>query len=282
LIVKTVTGLLGFTREPLSLRILKTFQTTLSTTPVSGFGHAVCGADFGMGYIARLNITSIHFGVHMTRRLGTAVGATLAAGVLSLAAALPAAAEDAVAGDARATAYAGNATTCAHADLDGEIIAQGGQGGQTMDVTVPEGITLTGIVIKGGPNYNVYPGNVLTDLHSPLVESGNIPQISHWFVCGTKSGETSGEVSVDIDEAAAPMAEESGNAANTGTGDGAVAGAEAAGGAEADGEVAAAEADDELAATGFSATIPLVVGGALLLIGGGLLVYLRRTRKQED
>jgi LPXTG-motif cell wall-anchored protein len=212
----------------------------------------------------------------MTRRLGTAVGATLAAGVLSLVAALPAAATDApVAGDERATAYAGNATTCADANLDGQIVAKGGQGGQTIDVTVPEGVTLTGIVVKGGDHYNVYPGTVLTGLHSPLVgaDNKNIPQISHWFACGTTTGEAS------VDGPAAPMAEKSGDAANADTtDDAAVAGASA----EADEEVAAAEADDELAATGFSATVPLVVGGALLLIGGGLLVYLRRTRKQED
>ena len=100
-----------------------------------------------------------------------------------------------VSGDPRATAYAGNATDCADAGLPGEVIDVG----FTIDATntyvtitsVPDGFVLTGVVVKGGPAYNVYVGDVRTDLHAPLVSSGKPAQISHWFACGTAASPTS-------------------------------------------------------------------------------------------
>jgi hypothetical protein len=100
-----------------------------------------------------------------------------------------------VSGDPRATAYAGNATDCADAGLPGEVIDVE----FTIDATntyvtitsVPDGYVLTGVVVKGGPAYNVYVGDVRTDLHAPLVSSGKPAQISHWFACGTAASPTS-------------------------------------------------------------------------------------------
>jgi hypothetical protein len=94
-----------------------------------------------------------------------------------------------VSGDVRATAYAGNATTCAAAGLPGSIV----EVDHTVDASntyltitgVPAGTTLTGVVVKGGPGYNVYVGDVRTALHAPLVSSGKPAQISHWYACGT-------------------------------------------------------------------------------------------------
>ncbi len=106
-------------------------------------------------------------------------------------------------GDPRATAFPGNTVTCAGAGLSGQIlIGSGGSGGASnqfitvvsdgtyLDVTVQPGVTVTGAVVKGGPNYNVYPGGLFVDgtendLHAPLVGNDNVPTISHWFICGT-------------------------------------------------------------------------------------------------
>ncbi len=106
-------------------------------------------------------------------------------------------------GDPRATAFSGNAVTCAGAGLPGQILitspdSSGASNqfvtvtsdGTFLDVTVQPGVTVTGVVVKGGPNYNVYPGGLFVDgsendLHAPLVGNDSIPMISHWFICGT-------------------------------------------------------------------------------------------------
>lgn len=100
-----------------------------------------------------------------------------------------------VSGDPRATAYEGNATTCADAGLAGEIIeVTATSDGTYLDVTaVPEGYTLTGVVVKGTNAYNVYQGLgdlPWLDLHAPLASSGKPAEISHWYACGTKTTTT--------------------------------------------------------------------------------------------
>lgn len=125
--------------------------------------------------------------------------------------------------DPRATehVYDDNAKTCQDAGLAGEWIAEvDGEGDPEDDTSnfvispddneggkleedqylsilgVEPGVTVTGIVVKGGNGYNVYvPGqNELSEdppwlkLHAPLTggEDGrNIPEISHWYACGT-------------------------------------------------------------------------------------------------
>lgn len=104
----------------------------------------------------------------------------------------------------------GNVTTCAKAGLSGTILFGGGPGfspnpaagsgtvspdGRFVDVTINSGYTATGIVVKGGPDTYVYDGPfvgpvTIEDLRSPNNKGGNIPQISHWFVCGMKTKPT--------------------------------------------------------------------------------------------
>lgn len=108
-----------------------------------------------------------------------------------------------------------NAKTCEDASLGGELIAEvDGEGGddtsnfvvspeeneggelnedQYLTLTAKPGVTVTGIVVKGGNGFNVYvPGEKdleenpgpWEELHAPPNDGGNIPQISHWYACG--------------------------------------------------------------------------------------------------
>jgi hypothetical protein len=210
----------------------------------------------------------------MNRRFGLAVGTALAASVLALVAVLPVGAtpsdEAPPSGDDRATSHADNATTCADAGLAGEIILKDDKPeGQYLTIDpadIPDGFELTGTVIKGGDGFNVYPPQHLTDLHAPLVgKNGNVPDMSHWFACGVKSEESS--------TPSTPPSSPSSNPSSP-SNPGSSSSAPAVGGSTIVG-------DDELAATGFSATGPLVGGLALLLIGGALLLILSRTRRQR-
>ena len=98
-------------------------------------------------------------------------------------------------GDVRATAYAGNVTDCAGAGLAGstiEVTYTVDESETYITITgVPDGTTLTGVVVKGGNAYNVYVGDQRTELHAPLNASGKPAQISHWFACGTAASPTS-------------------------------------------------------------------------------------------
>ena len=113
-------------------------------------------------------------------------------------------------GDPRATAHAGNVTTCAGAGLPGAEVTVGA----TVDATntyvtitsVPAGVVLTGVVVKGGPAYNVYAGDQRTLLHAPLVSSGKPAQISHWFACGSPPGETTSPPATTTAPATSPPA----------------------------------------------------------------------------
>ena len=209
----------------------------------------------------------------MTRRIGAAISISLAAGAFSLVAALPAAAtptpKDApLAGDNRATSFPDNVTTCEQAGLGGSVILFAENlTVQYISPTIPAGFQLTGIVVKGGDGYNVYGPGALTDLRAPYNNGGQIPVISHWFACAVKkdaappTNPPANPVNPESPaDSSAPGA--SGSATTTTpASQGAVSGA-------------------ALADTGFSATAPLVGAGALILLGGGLLLALRRTRRR--
>ncbi|WP_028662142.1 hypothetical protein [Saccharomonospora iraqiensis] len=148
----------------------------------------------------------------MSKRLAAVAG--VAAGALLGTASFAGAQVTPETDDNRATPMPGNATTCAQAGLEGTILTRGtdfqftGGGPQDQFVTITSvspGVEVTGIVVKGGPNYNVYvPGEAGTggevlpedppweDLRSPFNQGGNIPTISNWFVCGTTGGPTNG------------------------------------------------------------------------------------------
>jgi LPXTG-motif cell wall-anchored protein len=213
----------------------------------------------------------------MNRRLRIAVGTILASGVLALVAALPAGAEPSTtpppSGDDRATSVAGNATTCADAKLAGEIVIKDDDpDGQYLTIDpadIPDGYELTGTVVKGGNGYNVYGPQYLTNLHAPLVgQNGNVPTISHSFVCGVKKQKST-------TPSTPPSAPSSSNSSGPGNPTSSGSSAPAVGGNTA-------IADDDLANTGFSATTPLVGGLGLLVVGAALLLILSRTRRQHD
>lgn len=205
----------------------------------------------------------------MIRRAGFAVGTVLAAGLLTVLSTTAALADDTPKStDPRAQAFSGNVTTCADAGLEGDEIQVGfeiDESGTTLNITsVPDGTELTGIVVKGGPAYHVYPADALTDLISPLNRGGNVPQISHWFACGKAAEDqptsTPTQPTMTTPPPGAtepPASSEEPDAQPTKTED--------------------EDTDDELAATGFGMTGPLLGGAAaLLLAGAGLLLVMRR------
>lgn len=117
--------------------------------------------------------------------------------------------------DNRATYFSGNATTCAGIGLGndtqlgsesnsnasdqnvtGVVKTNAGSiqtgAGQEVDITVTgSGVIVDAVMVKGGDGYNVYsnanylPPALGPDQHyiSPLNNGGNVPTISHWFVC---------------------------------------------------------------------------------------------------
>jgi len=111
-----------------------------------------------------------------------------------------------VSGDPRATAVAGNATTCADvgfpndtkvgSDNSGGVDSDGwvvDSDGTNLTVSaIPDGQQIDVLVVKGGDNYNEYFNSVfatlpVSGLHAPLVgsEDQNVPTISHWFLCAS-------------------------------------------------------------------------------------------------
>ena len=117
--------------------------------------------------------------------------------------------------DSRATMVAGNVTTCAgagfadsiqvgspsngnasDANVSGVVKTNAGATqpgvGQEVDISLLNGsVVIDAVIVKGGPAYNVYsnpavlPPALGPDQHyiSPLNPGGNVPTISHWFVC---------------------------------------------------------------------------------------------------
>jgi hypothetical protein len=112
--------------------------------------------------------------------------------------------------DPRAELVSGNATTCAEVGFAGDqILGSGGNpqasgtvtqtpdgsivvtvsdhsgGGQELNIAFDpsSGLVIDTIIVKGGNNYNQYPGTVLDHLIAPFVGNDQIPSISHWFLC---------------------------------------------------------------------------------------------------
>lgn len=220
----------------------------------------------------------------MTRRLGL-VASTLATFGLALVVALPAAATETQLdpGDDRATAHPGNAVTCEQAGLAGDIVNKDDINYLESDThlrifSVADGIELTGIVVKGGPAYNVYPGDVWDFLHAPINPGGQIPAISHWFACGVEGGgtttPTTGTSSPTTTGTSSPTTSDSESSGVTGP----TSSSDVLGGTNP----GAGEEEKGLANTGVSTRGLLIGGSALLLVGAGLIVGVRRTRRQTQ
>jgi LPXTG-motif cell wall-anchored protein len=138
-----------------------------------------------------------------------AIGAVLLWGATALATPLGAAVVTTVTPSPSQTA--GNATDCNTgqnpAGLTGSIllsdtnptVAGVGEGtvdqaNQFLTVHLDAGVTASGVVVKGGHNFNIYFGPFVGDItlagmHAPLVPGG-VPTISHWFVCGVSTTTT--------------------------------------------------------------------------------------------
>ncbi|HEU5306105.1 MAG TPA: DUF5979 domain-containing protein [Acidimicrobiia bacterium] len=133
------------------------------------------------------------------------------------------------ASDPRATFHdAANATTCAQVGF-ADAVQVGAQGsgsasdanvsgvvstnsgpihtgqGQELDVTITGSATIQAIVVKGGNGYNVYenavdlPPSAQSPQHyiSPFNNGGNVPAISHWFICYEPSTVPTGTLQVN-------------------------------------------------------------------------------------
>lgn len=118
--------------------------------------------------------------------------------------------------DTRATPESGNVTTCAQVGFasdtqvgstsdgnasDTNVSGTVSNNGEDLDVTISSagtnaGVVIDAIVVKGGDNYNLYtnqqylPPQLASDQNydSPPNGGGNIPTISHWFVCYNTGG----------------------------------------------------------------------------------------------
>jgi len=114
--------------------------------------------------------------------------------------------------DPRADFHGGNVVNCGQIGLPDDTLAfANGTGsiddgnvsgtvvnGTTVNVDDPSaGVTIDAVVVKGGPAYNVYSTNsgdpagnhvppaeaLPTEYIAPLNGGGNVPTVSHWFIC---------------------------------------------------------------------------------------------------
>jgi hypothetical protein len=170
----------------------------------------------------------------------------------------------------------GNVMTCEGADLAGEIILGGPNtsgsasseagtgtvtGMQTLDVTINEGFTATGIVVKGGPDANVYDGPFVGPIEvegmtSPINPATGRPfDISHWFVCGFEAQPTATPTATPtVTPTATPTIAPTATPTPTKT--------------------KLPLTGDSL--SGPSVVVPAALGGGLLLLGSMLIVLYRR------
>ncbi|SHF41461.1 hypothetical protein [Streptoalloteichus hindustanus] len=238
------------------------------------------------------------------RALGAA-GLVLAALVPAGTAAAAGREEPPASGDPRAVASSGNAVKCSDVSLAGELVDLGhtvDESRASLDVTsLPEGLTVTGVVVKGGPAYNSYLPSALgplpwRGLHAPVNPSGKPAQISHWFACAQRTAPptgvppTSGAV-VPTPVAPAPRSRvvtpaparttSPPPAVTPGAAGGSAQGRIDPGPPSSPAQAAPAAKDPapkepgDLASTGFDGGWLVAVGGVLLLGGGALLASPR-------
>ena len=203
--------------------------------------------------------------------------------------------------DSRALASPGNARDCADIGIDdatyfakGEKLeglgyAVQGNGGTTVTLNrLPDGVTLTAIVVKGGDAYNLYnPGErglgeslPYENLRSPLVGQGNVPTISHWFVCGTQTapvtcedGSTPGDDG-SCDNGTPPTCEDGSKPADDGSckTPAATPATTPAGAVDAATPAVSGSNAKDLAQTGFNPALPTGLAVVLLLVGGLMVI----------
>lgn len=214
-------------------------------------------------------------------RATLALSSALAGAVLFAAPVAAQPSGDPVSGDTRATAHAGNvvAADCAtlfpgSQDISGDLTVT--KDDTYLDVTaVADGVEIVGVIVKGGPAYNVYAPADLgdlpwSDLHSPLVPSGKPAAISHWFACGVGASTTTTATTTTTTDTSTSAT------TTTTTSDSSSpesSGAEVTTTTSAD--VASAAQDEDLASTGFNGGWLVALAAGLLIAGGAVLVLLR-------
>jgi hypothetical protein len=194
-------------------------------------------------------------------------------------------------GDDRAVVHSGNAVTCEQAHLAGSLI----QVTATVDDTyvtvtgVPDGTTVTGIVVKGSDAYNVYLPGALgalpwKNLHSPIAgNSGKPATISHWFACGT--GTTSSTSKTPCPPSSTSVTSSTSSTSSTSTTSASSTTTTTAPVTTTTTAVAAATTTTTsvgtapLAFTGFSGGW-LVILAAILLLGGAALIAIPKLRRR--
>jgi LPXTG-motif cell wall-anchored protein len=190
-------------------------------------------------------------------------------------------------GDERAVAYdknvaEGHGDVCTVGGLTGSVIDKakltftGGvaEVDQYLNITaVDAGVTVTGVVVKGGDAFNVYLAAKLgplpwNKLRSPDNNGGNIPTISHWYACGVKKDQTSSSSPSSSSTSSSTVTHSSTPSSSAPSSSEVVATTTTT--------AAAGAATDNLAATGFGSAWLAGLGAALLAAGAAVLLVLRR------
>ncbi|MDX8052574.1 LPXTG cell wall anchor domain-containing protein [Lentzea sp. BCCO 10_0798] len=231
------------------------------------------------------------------RRSGL-LGATAVAAVATLALVTTAFAQPdkpaPVSGDDRAVAYAGNVDiehkdACTVGGLTGTPIAPGeftftgGVDKQDLDITAgPTGVTVTGIVVKGGDAYNVYLAPKLgalpwNDLRSPD-KNDNVPAISHWYGCGIKDTTTTTISTTATTTSTSTVTQSSSPSSTTSTTTTTTTSGEVAPTTTTTVAPVPVANEDDLASTGFGSAWLLGLGAALVAGGAAVLLVMRRRR----
>ena len=138
--------------------------------------------------------------------------------------------------DTRADFHSGNVVNCGQIGLPNDTLAfaNGTDGiddgnvsgtvvnGTTVNVDDPgAGVTIDAVVVKGGPAYNIYStasgspvGNHVppaedlpTEYIAPLNGGGNVPTVSHWFICYSGEAPPPETGSLAVTKVVVPLAE---------------------------------------------------------------------------
>ncbi|GAA4427611.1 hypothetical protein GCM10023148_31380 [Actinokineospora soli] len=153
---------------------------------------------------------------------------------------------------------------------------------QYIDVlTIPSGIEVVGVIVKGGDKYNKYDAADLgalpwLDLYSPLNKGGNIPAVSHWFACAVEDDTTTTTTTTTIGETTTTTTSP-GQTTTTSPGETTTDTTSPAVTTTTDATAPGSGDDDDLAETGANPGW-LLITGLLLLLAGGLALFSPRIR----
>lgn len=160
----------------------------------------------------------------------------------------------------------------------------GGKDQLDLDITaVPDGVTITGVVVKGSDAYNIYFAGKLgplpwNDLRSPQNNGGQVPQISHWYACGVTTQQSSSSVSATSSTSPSTVTWTPSSSVTTPPSSSTTSSSVVTTTTVTTTSVAAPVNDDDLASTGFGSAWLIGLGAALLAAGAAVLLVLRRRR----